>query len=101
MRHPNAADELLSDALADPAEEVASAAREIQAARAAARRAEATRAAETARAGPSGSAGGTRSRGSASAPYPVAVSISFARPSAPASPAPDQGLLGKLKRLFR
>ncbi len=101
VRHPNAADELLSDALADPAEEVASAAREIQAARAAARRAEATRAAETARARPSRSAGGTPSPASASAPDPVAVSISFARPSAPASPAPDQGLLGKLKRLFR
>ncbi len=96
VRHPNAADELLADALADPAEEVVAGAREARTARAEARRAEELRAAEVARR--HASAAPVKSRA-----QPEAVSVSFARPSTPsfATPAADQGLLGKLKRLFR
>ncbi len=86
--HPRAADEMLEDATRDPDPEVAAAARSAQNARAAARRVEAERAAAHAlRPTPS------------TPPRPASI---FADPApAPATPARDDGLLGKLRRLFR
>lgn len=97
VRHPNAADELLADALADPAPEVAEAARAIQAERAAARKPPAATSlmpAVSARHAPAPSAAPP---GSSLAAQP---SGAVPPPSAAASARADN-LLSKLSRLFR
>ncbi len=88
VRHPRAADEMLEDATRDPDPEVAAAARAAKAARTEARRIEAERAAAHAlRPTPSS---------------PVRAASIFVEPSpAPSPPAREDGLLGKLRRLFR
>lgn len=93
VRHPNAADELLSDALADPDAEVVAAAREAQAARAEARRLAARPAvaapAVVIRAVPPPSSAAVAADDE---PWPAAIE---------SAPRRESGLFGKLKRLFR
>ena len=101
VRHPNAADELLADALADPDPEVAAAARALRAERAAAAAKKPVRDTSLMPALP------TRP----SAPAPAAPAVRTVSPSpapsipsssaAPRPPAPDANLLAKLSRLFR
>jgi Leucine rich repeat variant. len=91
VRHANAPDELLADALSDPAEEVAAAAREIQAARAAARDVEKT---------PPPASAPAPLDSPEEPTFPPASLPSRSEPLAPV-PRRETSLLGKLKRLFR
>ena len=103
VRHPNAADELLSDALADPAPEVAEAARAAQAQRAATRKPAPKTALMPAVSvrPPAGAAPGAPARPVSLPSAPLSPSPP-PPPPAPASPAArDSGLLAKLSRLFR
>ena len=104
LRHPNAPDELIIDALADPAPEVAAAAREVQARRAANRRAApppATPVRATATTPASAAARPSADEAPSAPRAPVDLVPSGSAAPAAAAPRRDSGLLGKLKRLFR
>ena len=104
LRHANAPDELVSDALADPAPEVVAAAREVQARRAAARRAApAPSPRPAASATPADAAPGlAHAPSTAHAPRATVEFVPFSSAApAEAEPRRDTGLFGKLKRLFR
>lgn len=100
VHHPNAADELVADALADPAPEVAEAARAVQTSRHSTRHNAPAAQQSISQSLIDRTAGAPISQ-SATSDEPVAVSVSFARPDSLSAPAADQGLLGKLRRLFR